>query len=329
MLIDAHNRLIDYLRIAVTDRCNLRCRYCMPPEGVAPLPHEEILTYEEILRVARVAVTLGIRKIRLTGGEPLVRRGLGLLVGTLMRMDGLQDLSMTTNGVHLAQYARELRAAGLGRVNVSMDSLDPERYRFLTRGGELSLVWEGLMAAWAAGLHPIKVNVVAMEGLTPEEILAFARLTLQWPFEVRFIEWMPVGSDSPWQPSDVLPADRIVEIIRRAFPLEPAVTATGNGPAHLSRIPGGRGALGVISPVTRHFCHQCNRLRLTSDGKLRACLFSDREVDLKGLMRGGGSDAALAEQIRLAIADKPQGHRLGLEDRRIKKCMRPMNRIGG
>jgi len=328
MLIDRHNRVVDYLRISVTDRCNLRCLYCVPAEGVEPFPREEILTYEEMIRIARVAAALGIRKIRITGGEPLMRRDLCFFIRELNEIPGLLDLSMTTNGIRLAQSAQALRESGLRRVNVSMDSLDPERYARVTRGGDLKLVWDGLLAALEAGLSPVKINVVAMEGLNGEEILPFAELTVKWPFEVRFIEWMPIGDTAHWKQGSFIPSDRILEIVRAEFPLEPA-QGSGNGPAQVFRIPGGKGALGVISPMTRHFCKECNRLRLTADGKLRGCLFSDEEIDLKGAIRSGASDDLIASHLRTAILKKPTGHRLGQLDPRIKKCMRPMSRIGG
>lgn len=329
MLVDGHNRIIDYLRISVTDRCNLRCVYCMPPEGLDPLQHDEILRYEEIAGVARVASTLGIRKMRLTGGEPLVRKDLHLLIQDLAQLPGIQDLSMTTNGLRLAECAKVLKDAGLQRVNVSMDSLDPQRYAAITRGGDLVRVWQGLIAALDAGMDPVKVNVVALEGLNGDEVLPFARLTKEWPFEVRFIEWMPVGVSLGWSPGSFIPSGRILSSIREAFPLEPVTSRRGNGPAEIFRIPGGPGTIGVISPMTQHFCRTCNRLRLTADGRLRSCLFSDQEIDLKALMRRGASDDDIRKQLRRAIQNKPQAHHIEIKDPRIKKCMRPMNRIGG
>jgi cyclic pyranopterin phosphate synthase len=330
MLVDTHHRVIDYLRIAVTDRCNLRCVYCMPQEGIEPLPHGQILSYEEILRVARVAVGLGIRKVRLTGGEPLVRRDLERLVGALARIPGIQDLSMTTNGVLLRERIRDLRNAGLKRVNVSMDSLDPDRYRAITRGGELERVWGGIMAAMEAGMRPVKINVVAMGEHNGEEVLSFARLSVAWPVEVRFIERMPLGAQEGCTAGGFLSADSILARLRQAFSLEPLEVKSGNGPAQLYRLDKGRGTIGIIAPMTRHFCHTCNRLRLTPDGKLRTCLFSDQEMDLKGLLRSGASDQALRERILEAISRKPsRGSPEAQADLRVKKCVRPMSRIGG
>ncbi len=330
MLTDPHQRVIDYLRISVTDRCNLRCLYCMPQEGIQPLPHGEILTYEEILRVARVAVGLGITKVRLTGGEPLVRRDLERLIQELAGIEGLRDLSMTTNGILLGKRARGLRDAGLKRINVSMDSLDPQRYRAMTRGGELEQVWEGILAALEVGMRPVKINVVAMDGHNGDEILSFARLSIGWPVEVRFIERMPLGNGESCLPEGFLSADSIMARLQGVFSLEPILAKTGNGPAQLYRIEEGLGTIGIIAPMTRHFCHSCNRLRLTPDGRLRACLFSEEEVDLKGLLRGGASDQDLKKSIQEAISRKPsRGSPDPRADRRVKKCVRPMSQIGG
>lgn len=330
MLMDSHNRVIDYLRIAVTDRCNLRCVYCMPEEGIQPLAHAEILTYEEILRVARIAVGLGIRKVRLTGGEPLVRRDLERLVEGLTRIEGLGDLSMTTNGVLLGEKIEALRRAGLRRVNVSLDSLQPDRYRAITRGGDLERVWASILAALEAGMRPVKINVVAMKGQNSDEVLSFAELTIRWPIEVRFIEQMPLGDPGACQPRGFISAESILETLQSSFPLEPLHVTTGNGPAQLYRIANGQGAIGIIAPMTRHFCHTCNRLRLTPDGKLRACLFSDHEVDLKELLRSEVSDEALRQRIQEAISSKPSRGAPGSgADLRVKKCVRPMSQIGG
>ncbi len=329
MLKDRHQRLIDYLRISVTDRCNLRCRYCMPQEGVRPIPHNEILRYEELIRLARISLSLGIRKIRLTGGEPLVRRGIEFLTRQLASLPGINDLSMTTNGLFLAQYAESLHRAGLHRVNVSMDSLNPRRYRQITRGGDLDRVWEGIRTALKVGMHPVKINVVVMRGFNEDEVLDFAELSQEWPLQVRFIEWMPVGGKNSWSPKAFVPSDRILSLIRKRFSLRPLEEAIGNGPARIYRIEGGEGSVGVISPVSRHFCQHCNRLRLTPDGKLRTCLFSDQETDLKALLRSGAGDEEIRETIVRAIRDKPSEGPLHRNDPRLKKCARPMNRIGG
>lgn len=330
MLVDAYNRVLDYLRIAVTDRCNLRCVYCMPEEGIDPLPHSEILSYEEILRVVRLSVGLGIKKVRLTGGEPLVRRGIENLVSGLSRIEGLTDLSMTTNGLLLRQKAEALRRAGLKRVNVSLDSLNPQKYRKVTRGGNLDEVWEGIEEAMRVGLRPVKINVVAMDSQDTDELMAFGELAAKWPLEVRFIEKMPVGPREVADGAGFLSGDAILDILRSRFSLRERQAPSGNGPARIYELEGGKGTVGIIAPMTRHFCDSCNRLRLTPDGRLRVCLFSDEEMDLKGLLRSGAKDREIAEAILEAISTKPKaGLTRSGNDTRIKKCVRPMNRIGG
>ena len=326
---DTFDRRIDYIRISVTDRCNLRCLYCMPPEGITPISHLEILGYEEIARVVRAASGIGIRKVRLTGGEPLVRKGLDNLVSALSRIPGIQDLSMTTNGILLSRFAKPLKDAGLHRVNVSMDSLDPERYRTITRGGDIHKVWEGIEAAMDAGFRPLKINIVALKNFNANEIVPFVKLTLEWPIEVRFIEWMPIGSDLDWDKKAFLSSDRILDEIRKEYRLEPSASINGNGPARHYKIPGAKGVIGIISPVTQHFCAECNRLRLTADGKLRNCLFSEEETDLKTVLRSGASDESIKEVLLESIRSKPRSHHLAIDDERIKKCMRSMNSIGG
>ena len=329
MIHDTFDRRIDYFRISVTDRCNLRCRYCMPPGGIVPISHNEILGYEEITRVVKAASELGFRKIRLTGGEPLVRRGLHHLVSALSGIPGIEDLSMTTNGILLSRFAKPLKDAGLHRVNVSMDSLDPERYREITRGGDIRKAWEGIEAAINVGLSPLKINIVALKNFNADEIVPFVELTLELPIEVRFIEWMPIGADLRWDKNAFLSSDRILDEIRKAYRIEPTTSVNGNGPARHYKIPGAKGAIGIISPVTQHFCQECNRLRLTADGKLRNCLFSEKEIDLKTLLRSGASDDAVKAVLLESIRSKPRGHHLAVNDERIKKCMRSMNSIGG
>ncbi|MDP3038853.1 MAG: GTP 3',8-cyclase MoaA [Deltaproteobacteria bacterium] len=328
-LIDAHNRRINYLRISVTDRCNLRCQYCMPKEGVSQFGHSEILTYEEILRIAELAVKKGINKVRITGGEPLVRKDAVQLISQLSRLRGIEDLSMTTNGILLAEFAPALIQAGLKRVNISMDSLLPEKYRQITRGGELSRVWAGIKAARAVGISPIKINVVAIAGFNDLEILNFARLTMQDPFQVRFIEFMPIGFFSEWRPEQCLPSEEIKRRIETHHPLVPVNSSKNShdGPARLFKFPGAVGEIGFISPISDHFCNTCNRLRLTADGKLKTCLFSDEEVDIKFLLRSGCHDEELEKKLSEAISTKPLRH--GFTGSGIKRCHRPMVKIGG
>lgn len=328
-LIDGHNRKINYLRISITDRCNLRCQYCMPKEGVSQFGHSEILSYEEILRLASLAVKRGIAKIRITGGEPLIRKGVVELVRQASQLPGIADLSMTTNGILLAEFAPALFQAGMKRVNISMDSLSPKKYHEVTRGGELSRVWAGVEAAKQAGLSPIKINVVAMAGFNDMEILDFARLTLKDPYQVRFIEFMPVSTSSEWRPECCISFEEIKRRIETFLPLIPLDNGRvgHEGPARLFKFPGAAGEIGFISPISDHFCHSCNRLRLTADGKLKTCLFSDEETDLKTLLRSGCSDDELEEKLAEAISTKPLRH--GAIGTGMKRCHRPMVKIGG
>ena len=328
-LLDFHNRRISYLRISITDRCNLRCHYCMPKEGVSQFGQSEILRYEEILRLAALAVQKGITKIRITGGEPLVRKDAVQLIQQLSQLKGVQDLSLTTNAILLEEFAPALFQAGLKRVNISMDSLSPEKYREITRGGDLSRVWAGVEAARRAGLSPIKINVVAITGFNDGEILEFARLTMQDPFQVRFIEFMPIGVSSEWSPERYLSSREIkrrIESVSPLIPLNGGVNDHG-GPARLFKFPGARGEIGFISPISDHFCNSCNRLRLTPDGKLKTCLFSEEEMDLKQLLRSGCSDEELGRKLDEAISTKPLRH--GAIGGLMKRCHRPMVKIGG
>ena len=325
--IDRNNRVINYLRISLTDRCNLRCAYCMPEEGIRCLPHAEILTYEEILRLARLAVGGGIRKVRLTGGEPLVRKGVVEFVCRLGELEGLEVIGLTTNGVLLADYAEDLRACGVSRINVSLDTLRPDRYARITRRDAFHRVWEGLRAAERAGFKPIKINVVAMRGVNDDEILDFARLSLEKPYHVRFIEFMPVGAENGWTKDRFISTDEIRERIGRLGSLRPLQHRPMDGPAERFVLDGGRGEIGFIGALSHHFCSQCNRLRLTSAGTLRGCLFSDEEIDVKTPLRSGASDEVLSGLIQRAIETKPAGHGSLLQSPR--KCSRPMSTIGG
>ncbi len=324
-LEDGFRRRINYLRVSVTDRCNLRCTYCMPEAGVPPLPPAEILSNQEILRVTRVAVALGIRKVRITGGEPLVRRGIQDLVSDLAALTGVQDLSLTTNGLLLAEACASLKAAGLQRVNVSLDTLKPEVFLRITRRPGLDRVLAGIDRARGVGLAPVKVNVVALRGVNDGEILGFAEFAQAQGVAVRFIEFMPANGE-PWEDARLLSAGEILAIVGARYALVPEGASGDAGPSRSFRLPGG-GSIGVISPLTDHFCGTCNRLRLTAEGKLRSCLFSDEETDLRGLLRGGADDEELARAIRTAATRKPQGHRLGDQGRH--KCGLAMNRVGG
>ena len=327
-LIDNYKRHINYLRISITDRCNLRCIYCMPIDGISHLSHENILSYEEIVRIAKIAVKEGITKIRITGGEPLVRKGVVNLVGWLSQLEGIEDLSMTTNGILLSEFAKPLYEAGLKRVNVSMDSLKPDRFREITRGGELSSLIRGIEKANEVGMNPIKINVVAMKGFNEDEILDFAQLTLERNCQVRFIEFMPVGLKNGWKEEKYLSCSSIQKIIQENHKLQPLGNRKGNGgPADLYRLENAKGIIGFINAISNHFCSTCNRLRLTADGKLRPCLFSDKEFDVRMAMRQGDSDEELRALLHTALSNKPEGHAITKPS--FKKCAREMVKIGG
>jgi cyclic pyranopterin phosphate synthase len=329
-LIDTFQRTINYLRISITDRCNLRCIYCMPTEGVPVVSHDAILSYEEIERIVKVAAGEGIKKVRITGGEPLVRKGVVGLVGLLSKVQGIHDLSMTTNGILLSEYAQPLFDAGLMRVNVSMDSLKPQRFREITRGGDLSLVLKGIETAESVGLKPIKINVVAIKGCNEGEIVDFVRLTIDHDYHIRFIEFMPVGHENGWRPDSYLSGASIRQYIERHFAIEQIAgeSAQGtNGPADLFRIQGARGVIGFINAISNHFCASCNRLRLTADGTLRPCLFSDVEYDVRTVVRSGGSDDELKALLHAALSAKPKKH--ALFEPSFRKCGREMVSIGG
>ncbi len=311
-LHDSFGRRVDYLRISVTDRCNLRCAYCMPASGVSWKPRQDLLSASEIERVVRAAAGLGIRRVRLTGGEPLARPDLVALVRALARIDGIEEISLTTNGMLLERLAAPLAAAGLKRVNVSLDSLRPETFRRLTRFGEIERLWRGLAAAERAGLAPIKLNTVVIRGVNDDELADFAALTLSRPWHVRFIELMPVGNLGDWGEGFPPQAERyysIHEMLAQLRPLglTPCAAPAGNGPARVYRIPGAAGTIGFISPLGEHFCETCNRLRLTADGRLRPCLLREGEIDARDVARRGGD---VAELIHLAAQRKPIGHAL-------------------
>ncbi len=322
-LSDSFQRPINYLRISVTDRCNLRCVYCMPEEGVALMSHSDILTYEEIYTVAKVAAGLGINKVRLTGGEPLVRLGLADLVKMLAGIKGIDDLSLTTNGILLAQHAAALKKAGLRRVNISLDTLKPEKFRRITRCGELEDTLKGIEAAHAVGLEPVKINMVVMAGINDDELIDFARKTINDGWHVRFIEHMPVTEDESINLVSVKEMKKRLDVLGK---MEPVKMAVGNGPAKYYRFPGAKGTVGFITPVTEHFCYQCNRLRLTADGKLRPCLLSEQEIDLREALRSDASPDELKRLIEKAIACKPERHYL-TEGKKQKG--RPFSQVGG
>lgn len=334
-LRDGFKRKIDYMRISITDRCNLQCIYCMPEGSPRPIEYKEILTYEEIIRIVAIAVSLGVRKIRLTGGEPLIRKNVVNLVRMLKEIGKIEELSLTTNGIFLSNYAKELVDAGLDRVNVSLDSLNQERYKTITGGGNLYDVLKGIEAAEKNSLTPIKINMVPVRGINEDEIVSFAQLTLNSPYQIRFIEFMPFGSRKSWTPERFIPSDEIKSFIEKIGTLHP-VNLKKSGPARYYRFENALGVIGFISPLSNHFCNECNRLRLTADGKLRPCLFSETEIDLKPALRNNStSDAEIERLINLAVQIKPQGHNINLADEKLskllslKKYLKPMYKIGG
>jgi cyclic pyranopterin phosphate synthase len=323
-LYDSWQRQINYLRISVTDHCNLNCVYCSA--GPVPhLPRSEILSYEEIQRLVRVAASLGITKVRLTGGEPLVRPDLVVLVRMVSQIEGIDDVSLTTNGILLGQYAAELKKAGLDRVNVSLDTLRADRFQRITGQAQLNEVLAGIDAANRVGLQPVKINMVVMRGINDDEVVDFARMTVDPGWHVRFIEFMPLGT-SEVEALQTVSTQEIQEQLLTLGKLEPYTGKTGNGPARYYRLPGARGTIGFISPMTEHFCHSCNRLRLTADGQLRPCLLDDDEVNLKEALRNGASTERLMELIQKAVATKRERHHLS---EGAGPPERPMRQIGG
>jgi cyclic pyranopterin phosphate synthase len=326
-LLDGHGREIGDVRISVTDRCGFRCRYCMPAEGMVWLAREELLTFEEIERVVRVLAEMGVRDVRLTGGEPLVRRELPSLVGMLAAIPEVDEIALTTNGYLLERDAGALVAAGVNRFNVSVDSLQRERFAQMTRRDALERVLRGLEALAAyPEAHPIKVNAVAMRGFTEHEVIPFAQFAREHPYEVRFIEFMPLDADHAWSPDDVLSGEEVRAAIHAVFPLEPEARKPSST-ARTYRFADGRGRIGFINPVSEPFCGDCNRIRLTADGQLRTCLFSLRETDLRGALRDGADDDQLEEIVRNAVWRKELKHHIG--DPGFVQPARSMSAIGG
>ena len=325
-LIDSYGRRVKDLRISVTDRCNFRCTYCMPEEGLDWLPPQELLTFEEITRIATVcARRFGFDAFRLTGGEPLLRPRLTELVAAMAPLG--VDIALTTNGVGLARHAAGLAEAGLSRVNISCDSLRAERFAEMTRRDDLHRVLAGVDAALAAGLLPLKINVVVMRGVNDDEVVDFARFGRERGIDIRFIEYMPLDADGSWTPDTVVPSAEIVAAIDAVFPLRRSHPPGDPAPAHVWSYEDGAGTVGMIPSVTEPFCGDCDRVRITADGQLRTCLFSLDETDLRGLLRSGASDDALADAIAVAVAGKWEGHRIGQVS--FKRPRRSMSQIGG
>jgi cyclic pyranopterin phosphate synthase len=326
-LTDAFRRPISYLRISVTDRCNLRCTYCMPEAGLPWIPNGDVLSFDEIEAIVRAAAGVGVRSIRLTGGEPLVRPGLVELVRRLHAIENIEDIALSTNGLLLAGLAAPLAEAGLRRVNVSLDTLRPERFAAIARRPGLERVLAGIDAAVAAGLAPIKINCVVMQGVNDDELLDFAALARERPVFVRFIEMMPVIENVADQRGQYLSSEDILARLRAAGTLESVTGPGGNGPARYFAEPGARGAVGVISPLSHDYCETCNRVRLSADGRLRLCLFGDQEIDLRTPVRAGADGAALAALFRAGMLIKPERHHLALGE--VSSRMRAFSEIGG
>jgi GTP 3',8-cyclase len=323
-LVDPFGRTVRDLRISVTDRCNFRCQYCMPAEGMKWLPREDILSFEEIERFARICIErFGFDGIRLTGGEPLVRAHLPQLVERLAKLG--VDVALTTNGATLKLHAQALADAGLKRINISIDSLQAERFLELTRRDELDRVLDGIDAALAAGLHPVKLNAVMMRGINDDEVVDFATFGRERGLAVRFIEFMPLDAEGRWSKELVVPADEIIESVNAVYPLEPIVR--GTEPAERFRYLDGKGDIGVIASVTKPFCGNCDRVRITAEGQFRTCLFAVEEFDMRKLLRGGASDDELAAAIEAAVGTKWAGHAIGQVN--FIRPARSMSQIGG
>jgi cyclic pyranopterin phosphate synthase len=335
MGIDQHGRTIDYLRISVTDRCNLRCLYCMPEEGVAWRPHDTMLSLEEIARFVTIAAQEGFSRIRLTGGEPLVRLGIVDLVRDISQTPGIERVAMTTNGILLPKYAAALREAGLNRVNISLDTLDPAQFTHITRWGNINDVFDGISVALQTGFDPVKINAVVVRSLN-QDLLAFARLSVSRPLHIRFIEYMPVGDPQGedhlgWSHADTIPNEELIALIsERAqtvglgplIPLNSAAKPEGWGPAHYYQFKGALGTVGFISALSRHFCSECNRLRMTAEGQLRPCLFSDREFSVRTALRNR-DDERVRHILHKALGSKPEEHHHQVGTTRL------MSQIGG
>lgn len=328
-LVDSYGRRIKNMRISVTDKCNFRCTYCMPAEGLPWLKKAEILSYEEIVRIARISIALGIEQIRLTGGEPLVRRDVPELVRQLHAIDGLRSLSITTNGILLKQQAAALAEAGLTRINVSLDSLVREKFAKLTRRDQLDRVLEGLEElANYPSIHPVKINAVAVRGFSEEDVLDFVRFARDKAYVMRWIEFMPLDADQIWRKEDILTGGEIKTIIEATYgPLVPITTGDRSETARRYTFNDGIGEIGFINPVSEPFCANCDRIRLTADGQLRTCLFATEETDLRAVLRSDADDETVAATIRQAVWHKELKHYIG--DKRFKRASRSMSMIGG
>jgi len=335
-LIDNFGRKISYLRVSITDRCNYRCIYCQSEKEFEFIPHQEILRFEEIVEIVQEVVNLGITKVRITGGEPLVRKGVVNFIKKLREIKKLEDISLTTNGFFLPEYAEKLKDAGLNRVNISLDSLQEEKYKKITRGGSLEKVLKGIDSALKAGLLPIKINTVLIRGINDDEVEDFVRLALERPLNIRFIEFMPSGEEvKDNYRNKFISVQEIKENLAEKYSFRPIDINSGNGPAKYYQIKGGQGTIGFITALSQHFCKTCNRIRLTSEGKLRPCLFSNKEIDIKKAIRQLARDKnerflrkkIIRNKLKEAVKLKPEGHKLNIKNQ--ENLSFHMSRIGG
>ncbi len=323
---DPFGRKIDYIRISVTDRCNLRCRYCMPEEGLKLLPHSFLLTYEEIYRIVRIVAGMGFKRVRITGGEPLVRRDIEKLIYKIASVEGIEDVSLTTNGTIFYKFAERLKEAGLKRVNISLDTFRRDRFLWITRRDMLSGVLKSIEKALELGFDPVKINVVLIKGFNSDEVLDFAKFAYENPVTIRFIEYMPTGGELLWGRDSVMYGWEAKEIIEKEYELAQS-NDVGGGPAVTYNLVGGKGKVGFITPISCHFCATCNRIRVTSEGGVKPCLFSDLELDIRGPLRNRASDDEIRKIIEKAISLKPRAHKI--VKYAFKKCQRTMREIGG
>ena len=325
-LKDSFNRRIDYLRISVTDKCNLKCVYCTPSKGLKYFKETDLLTDEEIIRFISIAHRHGLRKVRITGGEPLLRKNILQLIASIKKI-GIRELSLTTNGLTLSKMAQRLKSAGLDRVNISLDTLDAAKYKTIANGGDINLVWESIKEAERVDLMPVKINVVPMRGINDDEILSFASLTFEKNYHIRFIELMPANCNRLWTKDKSIPSHEIMERISMLGTFS-KLKFKGIGPSRNYRIKGAAGVIGIISPISDHFCNSCNRLRLTAIGKIRPCLFSKEEIDVRTPMRSGASEDELNKLFLQAVSVKPEGHKLH-ENMSGNSPIKSMSKIGG
>ncbi len=310
-MVDGYGREINYLRISVTDRCNLRCRYCMPEEGIEhKLNHMGILSLENVARIVKIATQVGIKKVRLTGGEPLVRKNITKLIEYISSLEPIDDIALTTNGILFNNMAKDLKKAGLKRVNFSLDSLVPEKFNYITRNGNVDNVIKSIFSALELDMQPVKINTVVIKGFNDTEILSLAKLAYDYPLHVRFIEFMPVGDLLYWKKERLMKSEEVKTILEEHYHLVAPDHIPGNGPAKYYNLEGGQGSIGFISPMSNHFCHECNRLRMTADGKLRGCLYDKKEIDLREAVEGEADDHALRTLFLKAINNKPLRHHM-------------------